>query len=793
MSDNNIVHFKLVEKVVSAKVEYLLKLETILDDPERNASVVTHLEKYQKGFKKAKKYITEYRTSKDWGQYGRFYPRNTFGRYGQSTGLALMKSLVRGYLAEDHYLDIDIKKCHWYLLRWLFKKYELETEDLDQILKNYDEIAEFVSEQEHISKGEAKKSIFSILYSSPTYKSQITKKVLSKFPYFRNFYNELYGSFLALSKEEYAELYEINTKNVTKKKGKNYKNIDGSFIATLNQHVERLVITDIVKTAQKNGYSVGAIIHDGFLLEKSPDLDLQKCINTIYEAMKSLYPLFEFELVHKPFAQHPFPPTADILEAKEKAIEGTEYFVLIRTMVKYAKENNLKHDRKSVFQQSEENPMVYNYLSSVEAFIEDLYADFPLLDSSPQNYQNLLKFFDTRDKRDFPVIHPNMDWFAFKNGCLNIRTMDFITTDNAKQEEYNGIVARKFFAVDYNPLNQTPMMDSIINFQIQDDEAREWFWIFIARLFFKPDNDGLQVIPYIYGERSTGKSTIREVLVNLFNFGEVATLNSNYEKTFGLDTIADRLVLIPNDLPEDLASTIQIDLLKSMAEGNVVNVAQKYKKSQMKRWELPSWFISNFLPNYQDTNGAVSKRLAIYIFREEVVEQNSNLFQQIVKTELPAIIHKALTLYHKHTFNSTFESVRPKYFDETAQEYIESVETIFQFLKQTDSKDKEGNIYRLVLDQKAITPLDEFKRRYVNWCEFNKIKSNWQMGDYTALKKFNLTIEVKKICKSCNNISKSDCCPRYATANRVSKKVVKGVRFTIERADDLILYGDGLL
>ena len=247
----------------------------------------------------------------------------------------------------------------------------------------------------------------------------------------------------------------------------------------------------------------------------------------------------------------------------------------------------------------------------------------------------------------------------------------------------------------------------------------------------------------------------------------------------------DKKVLISNDMPEKMSLTIGIDLLKSMTEGNHVNIARKNKLALQERWKIPSFFISNFLPDYNDGNGAVSKRLAIFVFRTEVLDMDSGLSDRIIEQELVAILYKALNTYRNLTVNSTFEHIRPEYFNNTSKMYEESVNNIYQFFQQTDQKDKLGNVYKMVFEKESYTLMSDLEKRYKSFIEYYRYKSTWTKGDFTSLKKNGLVVEKKKICKSCHKIAMKGCCTEFNRDTRVTKYIVKGIKFEkIEALDN---------
>ena len=54
----------------------------------------------------------------------------------------------------------------------------------------------------------------------------------------------------------------------------------------------------------------------------------------------------------------------------------------------------------------------------------------------------MLKFITQRNKEQFSNVKFDYDWFAFNNGSLNIKTMEFINLEDI--DPNTTIIARKF-------------------------------------------------------------------------------------------------------------------------------------------------------------------------------------------------------------------------------------------------------------------------------------------------------------------------------------------------------------
>lgn len=766
-----------IERVDYKKVLYLTAQEKIYnDDPAQDEIIKKELKAYASSYKKDKKFICVYKPSKDLSPWGRVYPSVNYGKGGFTTGLCMFSREVRAYLADENYIDIDMKRAHWYILRHLLQVNELNFSLVDDILYNYDSIANWLIPN---NMEEAKKKLFSALYSSPTYMSSDVADLMQECKEFADLHKCIYGNFLSLMKDQFKDLYLLVEKQKENKALDKKKNIAGSFISHVLQHHERLCIEEIIKILEQNGVEVGAIIHDGILVSKK---SLEgKSLQTLFDAVKvkmaSKFAGLEANLVHKPFVKVRDDWPAVVEEEGSHSSFGRLCEVLLNHIVA----NDIQIDEYSIYQKSSVHPMVYvkTWETYRDYIVDVFYGNRVYLDGS-SSFEQLISVLEKRKFKEIKLLRPDLDWFAFKNGAFNLKTAAFVQMTDI--EKNTNVIARHYLDMDFNPADfETPLLDSILKYQIDDADAIQWVYIFIARLFFSPDNDAFQVMPYFYGLNNTGKSTIAQIVKALFPEGSIASLNSNQEQTFGLDNFMDKQAMITSDAPQDLKATLVVDLWKSMVSGEMVNVARKNQKAKMVKWSVPQMMASNYLPNWNNTSGAVSKRLALFNFGREVMEKSSELPIKIIKTELGAILNKCIKLYNevKHV-PKTFVDIAPEYFRQTMGGYCESVDSLFQFLNQTDSVDKLGTVYQIDFDEKNeefYELLSTVEYKYQIYVKHMRVKDTWIKGDYSAFGKFNCAVEKMSICKACSKRARINCCPKYDSKQRKILYVVKGLKF----------------
>jgi len=288
---------KIIEKVLNDKVKFLLDQQSLFVDHEKNAQAFGLLRSYNKGFKD-NFFTAEYKTSTELNDFGRLYPNNG----NNVTGLSMFQKTIRAFLAKETYIDVDMKKAHWYIMKYLFQKYSFDYSLVSDIINDYDVILDWIRENLLTlnSSFDLKGEMFKLLYTQPSFvMSYNSKMMLEKIEHFKRLHEVIYGPFLSCMKINFADLYRIVCK-----KNKNPNNIDGSFISHVLQHHERLIILDVIDLLTNNGLVIGSVIHDGVLVEKS-SLDFQLIFDDVRKKMNETRKGLDVILCIKEFPEYP--------------------------------------------------------------------------------------------------------------------------------------------------------------------------------------------------------------------------------------------------------------------------------------------------------------------------------------------------------------------------------------------------------------------------------------------------------------------------------------------------------
>ena len=175
-----------------------------------------------------------------------------------------MKQIAKGALCSDNYTDVDVVNCHPEMLYQLFKQKGYKCKNLKAYVKNRDEIIETCKDKYNMSRDEVKVLLLKLFYGG---------KCKSSDPQlFKDIETELVDNRTKLLNLNELLPYRMEAIN---KKGEADWNIDGTALSYYLQTCECKVLLTMYNYLKDNGYTIGALIHDGLHLDNSKDLTPQ--------------------------------------------------------------------------------------------------------------------------------------------------------------------------------------------------------------------------------------------------------------------------------------------------------------------------------------------------------------------------------------------------------------------------------------------------------------------------------------------------------------------------------------
>lgn len=258
----------------------------------------------------------------------------------------------------------------------------------------------------------------------------------------------------------------------------------------------------------------------------------------------------------------------------------------------------------------------------------------------------------------------------------------------------------------------TPHLQSILDYQRFEPAVCKWAYIFIGRLIYAmKEADRWEVIPYLKGQASSGKSTLlMHVCRNLYDLADVGILSNNIERKFGISAFSGKYLFVAPEIKSDLQ--MEQAEFQSMVSGEALQMATKYQTARTVDWRVPGVMAGNEVPAWVDNAGSIGRRIVVFEFMRKVVHGDTNLGRKL-DAEMPRIILKCNRAYHAAVRRVGTDSVwchLPEYFRRTKEELTEASNPVQHFMSS-------GKL--AYHDPDAYMPFDTLKRAFQGHCEEN--------------------------------------------------------------------------
>lgn len=294
----------------------------------------------------------------------------------------------------------------------------------------------------------------------------------------------------------------------------------------------------------------------------------------------------------------------------------------------------------------------------------------------------------------FPVLVKSRNVFAFKNGIYEARKDRFRPYREGTPSDR---VACKYFDLEFDEESvdiddwysiETPHFQSILDFQGFEADVSRWMYIAIGRLMYEVnDLDRWQVIPYLKGQASSGKSTILlRVCRNLYDKSDVGVLSNNIEKKFGIGAFSEKFLFVAPEIKSDLQ--MEQAEFQSMVSGEDMSICMKYQTAHTAEWKVPGIMAGNEVPGWVDNSGSITRRIMLFDFQKRVENGDMDLGKKL-ETEMANLIKKANKAYLWAVREFAKDNIwrhLPAYFHTTREDLSENTNVLEHFLKSNTVK-----------------------------------------------------------------------------------------------------------
>jgi phage/plasmid-associated DNA primase len=443
-------------------------------------------------------------------------------------------------------------------------------------------------------------------------------------------------------------------------------------------------------------------------------------------------------------------------------------------------ENAYKKKDGWIYKQRSNNCYVYEKYMEFNKFLEKIFDDNPIFNSNISIFSNLMEYLKYRDEKRLQNIESNLSWIAFRNGCLNLDTCEFVKSEHLNKND--GVAARHYIDQDFI-VKETPLFDKLVKYQVETEEMYSFLLFFIGRLFFKVKQyDNYQVMPFLKGAANTGKSTLINIVIAMLCFDNIGVISANQEKNFGLGSVYDKEMAICSDVPKDLVKILDPTLIQDMISGGCVSVTKKYKDAKACKWTTPLMLAGNEYLCCSDEHGAISRRFVYIPFDRQIKDRDTTLEQKIICNELPSILLKCVQTYHnivsKHK-NADFWSFCPEEFRAVKEEGKRSENFIHKFLEDVHEVD---GVKKWVKHEVGVREdVDVVKRAYAEYMRVNHPTIRYKFStENAAWSDCGFSVSRLNVCKACLKPGGIGCCERYSDKNRTKKTYIKNLRLIEE-------------
>ena len=378
--------------------------------------------------------------------------------------------------------------------------------------------------------------------------------------------------------------------------------------------------------------------------------------------------------------------------------------------------------------------------------------------SSGNTMEHLFKHLENTVQPQLPILTKDRYVISFRNGLYDVK-MDYFHPWGSEKLS-SKIIACNYIPHDFttyenltepvdwdgNETNTgprwenswwdipTPNFDKMLHDQEFPYQVMMWFYVMFGRcLYWLRDLDSWQVMPFLYGQAETGKSTFCGIFEKMiYDKNDSDIMSNRVEKVFGLSPFVDKFIVLAPEVKSDFTCD-QTDL-QSMITGEAVSVKAKHQRATKVAWSIPLLFAGNEIPGWRDVHGAMARRLIIWEFIKKITVDVS--LESKLRTEIPAIIIKCNRFYQAAVDKVGAESIwkhLPEYFHTMRRRIHGSTSSIHGFF--------ESDVLRIVrkedgsVNRDVFMPLDTLRDAYHDWRVVNGIQAaeKWEATVYNRV------------------------------------------------------------
>ena len=567
------------------------------------------------------------------------------------------------------------------------------------------------------------------------------------------------------------------------------------------QRKESNILNTMCRYLENNGFTIGAKIFDGLLIEKTDEWN-DEHLETMSDTIKNLYGI-DMKIVQKSLE----PPSPDhkifkiINISEEDALvsfheEESAENKLVKTLCKKGKELKLIRMNGNVLEpqyftnnlgEQQKQHGVYKVLCKTSKFMNDTLGGNPLYHTKTDFPSKLTNWLNKGHSLAFPLItYESMDpnIIGFPVGFFLLDELVMISYDDYIEKYDREPYTYHHYSENPNHGEKTgtaptPVWDKILSYQLTTD-AKTSLEILIGRLLYQLGQyDDFQVFPFIRGIANTGKSVIVDyVCEHLLPSQEVGKVCANIQDKFGLEALYQKRIVAMTETFKNMNRALPKSIFQDLISGGSVSVNCKGAGSVEHKWTAPLLAAGNKNMDYEDDSGSIARRTAMFSFNNTIPvgDVQTDLKYKMEKERL-TILFKCILAYR----NFASANIGKNWWDICSQEEKDNRESIsIEQNYLADFLSNGNDYYEVVYKNGSSTPFETFQSAYRRHMKFDLGINNRvciTTSDYSPFQERGYKIEQINMCKTCKKKAKggSDekkCCEDYSTKNRIQKKTI---------------------
>ena len=335
--------------------------------------------------------------------------------------------------------------------------------------------------------------------------------------------------------------------------------------------------------------------------------------------------------------------------------------------------------------------------------------NFLLATNSKSNTKDIIEHLKKVSDPRYPDLKKDRHVFSFRNGVYISKYKkdefgnwrDYFYRYGDKPALPSAVVACKYFDLDFNNFDEeskkpgwdwytdipTPNFQKIIDYQYCDEEDYveicKWLYILIGKMIYPlRELDKWQILPFLLGQAGSGKSTITNVIRDIFDTNDVGTIENRSEQLFGLSEVQGKNIYILAEVKRNF--DIDQAMFQKMISGEDVSLPRKYKSPIKVTWSMPGFMCANEVPGFGDSSGSISRRLLVFKYVKRVMDDMTDPdLEDKLKNEMALLIKKFNCAYldatNKYRHKDIWHVV-PKYFQKTKEALGQETNPMKHFL-----------------------------------------------------------------------------------------------------------------